>query len=382
MSNLIQKIKQSKYLKLLAFFTFFAWFLKFSGAALPVYFIKSNLTYTELALGGTLAMLGQVIAVYFLSRFSFSNKKIWLGSMLLYILTFSLYVLYPISHIYFFASFISGFASLLFYGTYSVTHFEVVPRDKTGSGSAMFFNILIITGIITPIISALVATWSIYLLLALSVVFAFIVIYFSRLQEEYEVKFTIRESLEEVKSVRTLIFIHGMQEAVSYGIIPLFTLSLVSSFLGFGAFGTFLGLVGIAVNFIVGKFSDKLNSKSKLLSLFALLLGISTMLYAIPFFHMTIVAWAILNIVNNFIDQIYDQTSLAFVMDETKKRIPAIFGRELVMNGGRFAGMALVFLGYLYPVLLAPVIVVLGLSMVIFAVIVGKMKTQNYHREA
>jgi hypothetical protein len=30
-------------------------------------------------------------------------------------------------------------------------------------------------------------------------------------------------------------------------------------------------------------------------------------------------------------------------MNETKKRVPAMFGRELVMNVGRFVGMALVF---------------------------------------
>ncbi len=370
---MFERIKKAPYLKILLFFVSFVWFLRFSGTVLPVYFIKSGLTFPQISFGITLSIAGQLFAVFLLARLTLLNRHAWRIALCLYVVTFCLYVITPFSGFYFTAAFLSGIGSIFFYGPYGLSMFSILPRDKTGSGSAMFFNLLVLVGIIAPIFSAVVAGWSMYALLALSVCFALLAGFLTRVPAPIRVDFSLRESLAEVHNLRLPIFLHGVHESMSY-IIPLFTLTLLPEFLEFGSFGTAMALVGVVVSHVVGRFSDRLKTKKKFVSLCAFALAAVTALYALPVFQTGIVLWATLNIVNNIIDQIYDQTSVAFILDQASSLVKSIFGRELYMNMGRLVGMLIAFLGFLFPPFLPCAIVIFALAMCGFGIIVMKIK--------
>ncbi len=370
---MFEKLRSSPYLKILLFFVSFVWFLRFSGTALPVYFIKSGLTFPQISFGITLSIAGQLFGVLLLARLKMINRHAWYIALCLYVVTFCLYVIAPFSGFYFTAAFLSGIGSIFFYGPYGLSMFSILPRDKTGSGSATFFNLLVLVGIIAPIFSAVVAGWSMYALLGLSICFAVLAGFFTRLPAPVRVDFFLRESLVEVRNLRLPIFLHGVHESMSY-IIPLFTLTLLPEFLEFGSFGTVMALVGVVVSHFVGRFSDRLKTKKKFVSLCAFALAGVTALYAFPIFKTGIVLWATLNIVNNIIDQIYDQTSVAFILDQASSLVKSIFGRELYMNSGRLVGMLVAFLGFLFPPFLPYAIIIFALAMCGFGVIVMKMK--------
>jgi len=368
-----EKIKNTPYLKILLFFVSFVWFLRFSGTVLPVYFIKSGLTFPQISFGITLSIAGQLLGVVLLARLKIINRHAWYVALCLYIVTFCLYVITPFSGFYFTAAFLSGIGSIFFYGPYGLSMFSVLPREKTGSGSAMFFNLLVIVGIIAPIFSAVVAGWSMYALLVLSICFGIVAGFFSHLPTPVRVDFSLRESLAEVHNLRLPIFLHGIHESMGY-IIPLFTLTLLPEFLEFGSFGTAMAIIGVVVSHFVGRFSDKLKTKKKFVVWCAFALAGVTALYALPIFKTGIVLWTILNILNNLIDQIYDQTSVAFILDQSTSLVKSIFGRELYMNSGRLAGMLIAFLGFLFPPFLPYAIIIFALAICGFGVIILKMK--------
>lgn len=369
-------IKKTPYLRLVTFFVAFVWFIRFSGTVLPVYFLQSGLSFPQMAWGITLSIIGQIVGIFILSRAHAHSRLIWRAAIVAYVCAFILYVVAPVSIFYYFGTFISGIGSIFFYGAYNVHMFSLLPRDKTGTASSHFFNLLVLIGIVAPIFSAVVAHWSIYMLLGLSFVCAAIAMYFAHIPQTQPITFSIGTALTEIRRVRVPIFLHGIHEAMSY-IIPILTLSLLSNFFEFGAFGTVIALVGVVFSHYVGKISDKLSSKKKLLTVFAWSLAAVTSMYAIPVVRTHIIFWTIINIANNFIDQLYDQTSLAFIMDETKSRVDAIFGRELVMNVGRTVGMLVAFLGFAVPVFLPYAIILLACAMAGFALFVSRMQTQK-----
>lgn len=329
-----------------------------------------------MAWGITLSIIGQIAGIFVLSRVRAHNRSIWQAAIIAYMCAFILYVVAPVSIFYYIGTFISGIGSIFFYGAYNVQMFSMLPKDKTGTASSHFFNVLVLIGIIAPIFSAIVANWSIYALLGVSFFFAWVAMFFAHIPHTQQITFSITTALSEIRRVRIPIFLHGMHEAMSY-IIPILTLSLLSDFFEFGIFGTAMALVGVVLSHYVGKISDRLSSKKKLLTVFAWLLAAITIMYALPVVRTHIIFWTALNIINNFIDQLYDQTSLAFIMDETKSRVDAIFGRELVMNVGRTVGMCIAFLGFVVPVFLPCAIIVLALAMAGFALFVSRMQIQK-----
>ncbi len=348
----------------------------FSRTILPLFLIKSGLTFPDLALGAFLNIFAQICGVLLLSKFNLKNKHIWLGSGILFMSVFLLQVFIPILPIYLITTLLAGLASVTFYGTYNVSHFELTPRNKTGSGAAIFFNMLTGVGIVAPLAAGIVATLSIYSLIGLSTIFLLIAFYFLRFQEEVTIHFSLKESLQEIRGVWPLVFLRGIHEALGT-VILLITLTLFKEFFDLGLYGTMIAGLGIIISQIIGKKSDALTSKKNLLVPLAVVNGILTLLYALDIFQTNILLWAILNLVVGKFDGIFDQTSIAFVMDETADRLKATFGRELVLNIGRLLGNAAVIIGFIFPTLLPLVITFLAATMLIYALVAWRMKHRH-----
>ncbi len=367
------KIKQSPYLKLILFFVSFVWFISFSRIVLPIHLLQSGLSFSDLAIGGSLDILGQVLTVFLLSRLHQKNKYIWFVSIFLYILVFSLQVFLPIAPIYFVSTFIAGVASVSFYGTYNVSHFELTPRNKTGFGAATFFNILIGVGILAPVFAGSVASFSVFALFFLSFLFALVPLSLLWFQTDIQISFSLRESLKEISKVKSIIFIRGFHEARGL-VIDLITFKILTDFFDLGLYGTVIAILGIIIRHLVGLQSDKMKSKKSIIAPLAILNGFLTFLYMFDIFQVNILWWGMLNLVAGKVDGIFDQTALAFIMDETRDRLKATFGREFVLNLGRLAGTLVVVLGFVIPGFLDYSIMILALSMFVYAVVVWRMK--------
>jgi len=362
---------KNPYVILIAFFVSFVWFINFSNAVLPVHFIKSGLSFPQIAFGTLLSMFAQLVTLLVLSKIRVINKIAWWIAILIYSIIFTLYVLVPHSTIFYISSFSGGIASILFYAFYNVSHFELTPRDKTGTGAAVFFNILTIVSIIAPVTSGLVASLSMNTLLICSLIFALIPLVLSFKQKPILISYTIRNAMKEVRSVKWVIILSGIYDALGYGVIPLITLTLITNSLDFGSFKTFLTLFTVVAGFVVGKWSDKLPSKSRLLVTLSAIVGIITLIIALPFATSSIYYWSGVNILLGLFSPLYNQTNLSYVLDSTQDRVQAIFGREILLNLGRFFGMGIVLLGFIFPILLpfsiiAIALSVLGLSLLVY----------------
>lgn len=371
----INKTIAHPYAKLLIFFTSFVWFLSFSGAVLPAHFLENGLTFPQISFGTVLSMLGQILSVIAISKINAKSKSLWVSSLVLYIIIFSLYVVYPSVNIYFIASFLSGIASIFFYATYNVSHFTLTPDEKTGISAAIFFNILSVVGIISPLISGTVAHFSIYYLLFLSIIFTLLPLYLLKFQQNMEIKYSILGAIREIRNVRLPMFLHGSHEALGYGIIPIFTLSLVGDPLRFGVFNTLIKLLTVCLSLFIGFKSDKMKNKKALLSVVILIVSFITFLYSVQAITTQIYLWSMLNIALGVVSPIYNHVSLSFVIDSTKSKVDAIFGRELMINIGRFSGMIVVYLGFLYKDFLPFSIYILGTIALLYALVVYKTKT-------
>ncbi|MCI5108247.1 MAG: hypothetical protein MRY49_00170 [Candidatus Pacebacteria bacterium] len=369
MKSVLEKIKSSSYLKLLLFFTSFVWFTKFSGVILPLHLIKSGLSFVDFSIGASLSVLAQIITVLLISRTKLKNIHLWILSALLYLTVFTIYVTFPSTIIYFIGALLSGVASVIFYGPYNVSHFELTPRNKTGSGAALFFNLLTGVGIIAPIAAGTVASFSIFILLLISFILAFIAVSFMFFQEKIDINFSVKESFKEISKVKWIIYLRGIHEALGT-FITLVTITLIYEFFDLGVYGTVLAVLGILISFAVGKYSDRLSTKKHLLAPLAIINGVLTLLFIFDVFRVNIILWGLLNLVWGKIDGLFDQTALAFVMDETKDRLKTTFGREIVLNIGRLTGTLVVVLGFAIPNFIDYSIAILASSMFMYAIYV------------
>lgn len=374
---MFRKILSHPYTKLLAFFVSYVWFTAFSNAVLPVFFLKSGLSFEQITFGMVLNMLGQVCAIYILTNLKWSNRKLWTTSLLMHLAVFSSYIIYPEVHTFFVTSFVAGMASLIFYGTYNISHFKLVPTHKNGFGASIFFNLLTIIGIAAPVVSGIVAAISFQVLLGVSFIFALLPAYFIRKQEPILIDFGIKRALFEVRFVKYILVLHGFQEALTYGIIPIYTLMLIQDPVDFGAFGSIVKFATVFLGFVIGGLSDKLKDKKHVLAFFVTLVGIVTLFYSLPFVHATVISLAFIGLAYGMISSLYNQVALAFIMDKTTDRVHAIFGRELLMNVGRFLGMILVFVGFLFRAFLPFSVVILALGTFLSAFLVLRTKQGN-----
>ena len=331
----------------LIFFFFsssYLWFPSFSHSVLPTHFLTQGITLNQMILAKISLFFGQICILFLLS--SFKAKLAWRLALICQILYVFLVVrIYSPLQLYF-ASMLSGFALYFFFVFYNIVHFEETPKEKRGHSSALMFNLPTLISVVAPFLAGYILTLKQNLFWILTGVFFSLAFYFAGKQQNFDLKYDLRRGLKEIKATRWLIFIEGVWEALPFGIIPIFTLYFIKTPLEYGAYLTYLSLIGIIANQLLGGLTDKFQKRS--VFLYPISIAMIAYTFFFPSATKNIYLWAFATGSISFLLPAFWNISTALVVDSHPNLKVAIPARELMLAIGRMLGLLLAFLSFIF----------------------------------
>ncbi|MEM4272585.1 MAG: hypothetical protein QXH30_03255 [Candidatus Bilamarchaeaceae archaeon] len=262
-------------------------------------------------------------------------------------------------------SVVGSLCFLFFWTPFNSMWFALEGRGKAGQG-AVAIGIPVILGVALPFITGLVAEqmgYSAVYWIAAAVLFLCAWLAYKMIPSR-RFTYPLRESLNEFKNFRTLSFLEGLAGTATYTLMGIITIKYFSDPVGFGAFGSLAMVLAVAATMLFAKISDQKQKRREFVIIFALGLGISSVLAA---FVQDIYLWFVVTVLVNFFRIIFFPFPLAVMLD-VKKDVPrAVYAREIMLNLGRSFGFLLAIALYMgYGNLQVP-LAVIGLSPIAYA---------------
>lgn len=338
------------------------WANTFSKSILPTYYVERGLSLNNILFGCLLTFVGQLACILFFRNFS--SRRGWQISQVVYFTSVLLIINMVNPAQYYLSTLLSGVGLFFFFTFYNVAHFRETPTEKRGESSALMFVVGPLVGIFAPLLAGATAQLNIILLWVGAAVFFAFSFFQSTRQVDFNLKYSLGDALKEVKSTRFIIFIQGFWEALTFGIIPVYTLFFLKEPLSYGALAAYLAAVGIISNLTLGRLSDKLQKRAIFLYPTTILLALITFLF--PFATHDLKLWALVVSAITFLMPLFWNFSIAVVIDSHTNLDLAIPGRELVLAIGRIIGLLVAFISFSIEKEPKYIFIVLGLVMLLY----------------
>jgi hypothetical protein len=352
---------RSKFLKILFLLIAYAWFSNFGRSILPLYFLENGLTIAQIVLGPFLMFFALTLSVFIFR--SFRVKKIWYLAIFLNAIYMAL-VFNVTPYSYYLGSIILGISSFFFWVPYNIAYFNNTAKNRIGISSSIMSNVWPLVGMVASILAGYLAQINYVLIWIFTAIFCLFPLILINKQDNFVVKYSVREALSEIRSTRIFIFFHGFWDTVNQ-LIPIFSLFFIKTPLYFGVYLAYLSLISILANFLLGHFTDKIGKRSVFLYPVVIFAGIITLLLSIAV--KDIALWIIVTGAIQFISPIFGNLSTALVVDAHEDKTKAMAGREILLSGGRVLGLILVFLSLTFEEIPRLIFIPLALSMFLFA---------------
>ncbi len=339
---IIQLMRNKNFINLFIFYSSFLWFSSFSQSVLPTHYFQQGLNFQDLILGRLILYISTLIFLLLIT--SLASKPAWRLALIFSFLNIMLSIkILNIQQFYLLSSF-AGISNYFFYVVYNIAHFENSPKERTGISSALMFSIISIVGLLAPALSGYIKSINATALWFLSGFFFVVSFSLIWLQKDFRLEYKVKDSLNELKATRLFIIIEGIWESLPFVVIPIYTLFFIKTPLNYGFFISYLSLVGIIANLLLGRLTDRLQKRSVFLYPITILMIVVTFLF--PFATKNLILWLIITGGLIFLLPIFWNVSTAFVVDTHQNLLLAIPGREILLTLGRFVGSLLVLVSF------------------------------------
>ncbi|OGK13183.1 hypothetical protein A3C98_00615 [Candidatus Roizmanbacteria bacterium RIFCSPHIGHO2_02_FULL_37_15] len=337
-------MQNKKFLNLFFLYSAYLWFTSFSQSVLPTHFLAQGLSLSQMMLAKIILFLAQTLILFKLTVFR--SKLAWKLAIICQILFIFLVIkIYSPLQLYL-ASALSGLALYFFYVFYNIAHFEETPKEKRGYSSALMFSLPTFISIVGPILAGFILFRNQNFFWILSGVFFILAFNSAGKQPNFQLEYNLVSGLKEIKATRLLILIEGVWEALPIGLVPIFTLYFIKTPLEYGIYLTYLSLIGIVANLLLGGLTDRVQKRA----IFLYPLTIAMLIITLFFTSATgsIYRWAIVTGSLSFLLPIFWNVSTALVVDSHPNLKIAIPARELMLALGRSLGLFLLFLSFIF----------------------------------
>lgn len=354
-----------KFQNLFLFYISYSWFISFGTSILPIHFLSQHLSLQQILLGTVLKFIAQIILLITLT--TFSSRISWffaLISSLIYI-ALSISIKTPIQ--FYGASLINGFTMYFFYIFYNIAHFEHTPRGEKGHSSALMFIVPSFIGIVAPLFAGYITQVNIIFLWIISLASFFISFSLVFFQNNFQISYNLWDAVREIKATRIFIFIEGIWEAIPFGVVPIYTLYFIKTPLKYGMFLSYLALVSIVANFVLGKLTDKLNKRILFLYPLTILMACTTILFA--YTKSNLASWIVLASVLQFLLPLFWNVSTAMVIDSHTNLKLAIPGREFMLATGRVLGLMMAVISFNMEKAPYYIFIILGIALFLYPIL-------------
>lgn len=327
---------------LLIFFTAYLLFISFGRTILPTHVLSQGLTISQQVFSMGLAFLGQGILLLFFRKYS--SKLAWSIAIILAFLYIGLSIKLLNVYQFYIASFLNGIGLALFFIPYNIAHFTHTVSKDIGKSSAFMFSIFPAASIIAPLMAGFLAEINKLLVWVMTAMLFSVVTFFLKKQEAFQVKYSVPDSLKEIKATRIFIFIEGIWEALVLTIIPIYTLHFIQTPGYYGLFIAYLSAAGLLANLMLGRVTDKIQKRA--IFLFPLTISLATITFLFPFATKDLFLWTVVASLIQFLLPLFWNISTAMVVDTHPNLGLAIPGREIMLMSGRILGVFLVSVSF------------------------------------
>jgi len=264
--------------------------------------------------------------------------------------------------LYIAALLLGGFVTL-FWIPYNTRYLELTRKDNRAQSSAALFSLFAAMGATLPVAAGfLVGLYGFQVVLLLSIVALAVGVAASFwLGPAGEMTVDIRRMLRNTRHLRGLLLCEGAWQGVFWLAVPLGLIMNLAGAEGYGAFYSFLGLLGGAASLLAGRWSDRKGSRGPIVVAAALAGG--TFSVAAALFTGELALWT------TFMGLVYFSTYVLFpftftvVTERSESCAEAMTVRELLTNVGRVFGALAVIASLLLTGGLAPALAIGGLAL-------------------
>lgn len=318
----------------------FSWFVSFGRSVQPTHLIEQGISIPQIFFGSILLIVGQLVllmGIGFKQR-TYSLRSVWTIALYFYALFFILssFTIFSLTQ-YYIASMIAGIGSCLFYLFYNIRYFSEEKEGKTYGHAAKFFNILIIISLIAPFLAGLIGEVKFMYVAILTLFFFIIAVVVARSLPDSMYSFSMAQSYKSAYGAKKIIFLNGLYDSLGWGILTVFTLQFIQTPLSFGIFASYLAIISVISNFIMGKIGDRFK-KGHVVAAVSSALAFGAVLL-MGFSSTSLAAWVVANGIMQFISPVFTSTALALALERSTDKLMMLHAREMLMNVGRFIGV-------------------------------------------
>ena len=268
--------------------------------------------------------------------------------------------------LYIAALLLGGFVTL-FWIPYNTRYLELTSRGNRAQSSAALFAQFAVMGATLPVAAGfLVGLYGFQLVLLVSIAALAVGLAASfRLEPAGEMTVDIRKMLRGTRRLRGLLLCEGAWQGVFWLAVPLGLIMNLVGNEGYGAFYSFLGLLGGAASLLAGRWSDRSGSRGPMVVASALAGGAFSVAAAL--FTGDLAIWTAFTGLVYFSIYILFPFTFTVVAERSGSCAEAMTVRELLTNVGRVFGAlavaaSLLFTGGLGPALAAGGLALAGLA--------------------
>jgi MFS family permease len=261
---------------------------------------------------------------------------------------------------------LSGFLIFLYWVPYNIAHFKLTPKENTGRSAAIMFSIGPIISILLPPAAGFLAEVNIDMVWIFTIGFGIMTFFLINFQSEFKINYSISAALKAVEKVRIFIFLEGIWEAIAFAVVPVYTLFFINTPLNYGIFLSYLGLISVFANLILGHISDRKQKRAIFLYPVTIFLAVITFLLA--FAEESLALWIIISGAIAFVLPAFGTLTLSLFIDNQNNLEISFPGRELLLAVARTIGIGITFLAFLskFETLLY---IMLGFVMLLFPIV-------------
>jgi len=231
--------------------------------------------------------------------------------------------------------FVTGFIIFLFWVPYNIRYFVLSHSANRATLAGHLIVVGPILNTFIPVTSAVVmARLGLPFLIAGGAVLAAVLIYKAWRLPHLDFQYDFRDVMRRARGLRFLKFVQGVWESGNMA-IPLYGLTFLKSEMEFGAYLSYLGLVGVVGALIVTRLSDRQARRLKYFFPFVLALAVLTMSLASA---RTLGRWTVLSGLVGVASTLTYPFLFAVVLDRIEDKAGAMIAREFVLNAGRVVG--------------------------------------------
>lgn len=341
------------------FFVVFSLAVGIGRGFFPVWFLENGFSYTQIVIYFLIKLAIPPLILLLRQRFS-TVKSLSLAIASEILLMISVWHIYHPAQLLIIA-FLSGVTVVYFYLVYNTLFFENSPKDKKAFSAGLYFLASPFLGIMVPLIVGWV-TQKYGFTYIFPAAIVLLVVCLARIPKLPKITFepNLGEIIGKNKKLVILQLLDGIQDAVPLTAIPAFTLLFIKDPLPYGAFLSYLAIMAVCANLLIGYISDKIKNRTLFLYPAAILTALSIIGFG---FAYDLRLWAIVCGFFGFISTIKSSFALTVILDKATGVSDGMVLHEFLVGVGRIIGSlicliplimggspqtAMIFIGFIY----------------------------------